>query len=341
MLLVASRLHAQTAPADAAEYCRALHFYVGDHFESAVVIVGGLTVDDLKRSATAVSTCSDVPSTIEASVMLVTELAMRQRTTTVQVVQAHLELAASLLDRLPKPRPGNAAADRVLRFREEWHVLASSLLLVWTDPGRAASFADRGLHAAPGSARLHTLYGMALEMGAHVFDNNLHDRVNIATLPRSPARGSLVLAEPQFRKALTLDPDADEARVHLGRVLFLRQQNKDAREAFAYVIEKEHASPCWRYLAHLFAGAVDELEHEWPSARQHYAQALAISSDRQTPYVALSFVEQAMGHEARARELVETWSQRRMSEQDDPWWDYQNGGVDEEAFTWLRAQVVK
>jgi tetratricopeptide (TPR) repeat protein len=273
--------------------------------------------------------------------MLVTELAMRQRTATVPVVQAHLELAASLLDRLPKPRAGDAGGDLVRRFREQWFVLASSLLLAWTEPTRAMSFVNQGLHWAPESAHLHTLSGMALEMGAHLFDNNLHDRVNIATLPRSPARGSLVLAEPQFRKALAIDQDADEARVHLGRVLFLRQQTKEAREAFAHVIGKEHAEPRWRYLANLFAGAIDELEHEWPSARQHYEQALAIGPDRQTPYVALSFVEQAMGHEAKARELVETWSQRTMSEQDDPWWTYQNGGVDEEAFKWLRAQVVK
>jgi tetratricopeptide (TPR) repeat protein len=272
--------------------------------------------------------------------MLVTELAMRQRSATVQPVLAHLELAASLLDRLPKPRAGHDGADGVQRFREEWHVLAASLLLAWTDPRPALSFADRGLHVASESARLHTLSGMALEMSAHIVDNNLHDRNAIATLPRNPARGSLVLAEPRFRKALALDPDEDEARVHLGRVLFLRQQNKEAREALAYVIGRERAAPRLRYLAHLFAGAIDELEHEWRSAAQHYEHAMQIAPDRQTPYVALSFVEQAMGHDARARELVETWSRRTMSEQDDPWWDYQNGGVDDDAFAWLRAQVI-
>src|SRR5215471_23237 len=94
LLLVASSVHAQTTTLDRAEYCRALHMYASDHFESAAVIVGPWPLDDLKH-VVSTSTCPDVPATVESSVMLLTELALRQQTMTVELVQAHLTLAAS------------------------------------------------------------------------------------------------------------------------------------------------------------------------------------------------------------------------------------------------------
>ena len=86
-----------------------------------------------------------------------------------------------------------------------------------------------------------------------------------------------------------------------------------------------------RYLAHLFRGFVAASEHDFVSARHEYEAALALGSSWQTPYIALTFVEQAMGRDEIARELIARFAAgSNRPAPDDPWWTYQSGGLDEE-----------
>jgi tetratricopeptide (TPR) repeat protein len=323
---------AQTLDPRQVEYCRVLRLYVGGDFDAAAATAASWTAAEQRQMLEAAVGCRHDTITPEAAVMLETDLAARLGGT-VQTVADRLALAESAVQRLPKARAA--------RFQEEWYVAASSLLLAWTSADRAWPMADRGLQRFTRSARLRMLVAKAEELRLHARDGNFHDPQTIATMARNLARPALGFVESIYRRALEADPDLHEARLHLGRVLFLHGELDEAREALTRVTAAADADVRVRYLAHLFLGAVDEYERDLDGARRHYEAALALGGDYQSAYVALSFVEAGAGRDARARELAARWAARAPSDDSDPWWDYQNGGADMAAFEWLHAQVIK
>jgi tetratricopeptide (TPR) repeat protein len=151
-------------------------------------------------------------------------------------------------------------------------------------------------------------------------------------------RRALVLAESSYRRALDLDATLDEARLRLGRVISLRNDQKAARMELERVAR--HAEiPRLQYLAHLFLGAVAEYQNDFATARADYRAALAIGPACQTPYIALSSVDAALGHDVTARDLMARYAAVSAEAAPDPWWFYQNGGIDEESLVWLRQQA--
>ena len=94
-----------------------------------------------------------------------------------------------------------------------------------------------------------------------------------------------------------------------------------------------------RYLAHLFLGGLAERERRLAEARREYEDARAVGPGFQTPYVALTRIEAALGHDALAREQAITAVQL-MKTDDDPWWDFRIG-FDRESLRWLRAEARK
>jgi tetratricopeptide (TPR) repeat protein len=156
----------------------------------------------------------------------------------------------------------------------------------------------------------------------------------------SPARRTLLFAESHYRRALEFDPALEEARLRLGRVLSLRNDLKGARLELE-PLARSAALPRIRYLAHLFLGAVAEYQNDLAAARVAYLDALSIGPDCQTPYIALTFVEQAMGHGDSARALMARYAALSKDTTRDPWWAYQNGGIDAESLVWLRQQAMR
>ena len=63
--------------------------------------------------------------------------------------------------------------------------------------------------------------------------------------------------------------------------------------------------------------------------------------EAQTGYIALSFVEQSLGNEQRARQLIADIADLPEPEENDPWSEYQNGRFDMEALVALRARLVR
>jgi hypothetical protein len=92
-----------------------------------------------------------------------------------------------------------------------------------------------------------------------------------------------------------------------------------------------------RYLAHLFLGRIAERENRLPDALVEYEAVRSLGSGYQTPYAALSRVEEALGHGDRARELAMVGLQLEKAD-DDPWWDLRVG-FDRESLIWLRAEA--
>jgi hypothetical protein len=182
------------------------------------------------------------------------------------------------------------------------------------------------------------LAGVVEEMRAHIENGNLHDRKIIASRTYNEARQMLAVAESHYRRALTLDPQMFEARLRLGRMLFLRREVESARQELQ-VVASGAAPERLTYLAHLFLGALHEFRNAVADARREYEAALMQAPECQTPYIALSFLERMSGRTTRSTELLATFAALPKPAPQDPWWDYQNGMFDEEVLLWLRAQV--
>jgi tetratricopeptide (TPR) repeat protein len=278
----------------------------------------------------------------ESAVMLHTEIVLRGKATTKAAVSLHVTLAQAVVDKL---QPAGALTRHPLlpdiaAFQRRWYALIGSFYLARTDPTTATVYIDRGLHLFNNDARLHMLAGTADEMRTHIADGNLHDREVIHLPAMSPARRTLLFAESRYRRALEFDPALEEARLRLGRVLSLRNDLKGARLEFE-PLARNSALPRIRYLAHLFLGAVAEYQNDLAAARVEYLDALSIGPDCQTPYIALTFVEQAMGYGDSARELMARYAALSKDTTPDPWWAYQNGEIDAESLVWLRQQAMR
>jgi tetratricopeptide (TPR) repeat protein len=323
-------------------YREAVVAYTRGDFDQATDAMSAWSPDDLKRVVSALVDDPDDRRLAEAAAMLHTEVILHGKATTKGAVSLHLALAQAVVDKL---RPASAPARHALladipAFQRHWYALAASVYLASTNPRGASAFIDRGLHLFKNDARLHMLAGAADEMRSHIADGNLHDREAVHAWALTPTRRTHLFAESSYRRALDLDPALEEARLRLGRVLSLRNDLKGARVELEGVA-RSSAPARIHYLAHLFLGAVAEYQSALAVARREYSDALAIGPDCQTPYIALTFVEQAMGHDAAARDLMARYAALSMDASPDPWWDYQNGGIDQESLVWLRQQVMQ
>jgi len=321
-------------------YCDALRLFSSNQPEEAIARLSAWSVESLRHVMPQTTRCIGRGVTPALAVVAITYVAVARETGPPDRVANDLVLAESLLRSVTPEQLRTGDAD-VAAFQENWYVVATNLMLTWTDPVRATRFSERGLSAFKNSAQLHTLSGVATELRAHLLNRNLHDPFVIAAMPREALRTLLFAAEGQYRRALTIDPHAIAARVHLGRVLFLRKEIAEAREALTAATGEPAAPAAWRYLAHLFAGAVAEFERDLPRARIEYEAAIGAMPQAQSGHIALSYVEHRLGNEQRARQLIADVADAPDPEHDDPWSEYENGGFDMDALAALRARLVR
>src|SRR5579864_7762286 len=309
-------------------YADAVVAYRQGDFERAADALARWSPDDLKRAAAVLANARDDDWQIRAAAAMAhIQVILSGKANVTSPISLHVALAQTIVDKLE-------SAD----FGRRWYALASSIYLATTDPRNASAFTDRGQRLFKNDARLHMLAGTAEEMRSHIADGNLHDRQSIRLTPPG-GRRTLLAAEVHYRRALELDPTLDEARLRLGRVVFLRNDLKAARIELEPVA-RGSILPRLRYLAHLFLGAMAEFQNDFTGARVEYREALAIGPECQTPYISLTFVEQALGHADTARDLMARYAGLSPDAASDPWWFYQNGGIDEESLAWLRQQVM-
>jgi hypothetical protein len=237
---------------------------------------------------------------------------------------AQLAAAAALVQSLP----ADAAA-----FIERYYGFAPTLFFARGDLDGARPWVERGLQLFQYSAPVNTAAGMLDELTAHVGDPECVGRECAAGGATTLAGSRLAAAGREYRIALERDPSYEEARLHLGRVLAMQGQDMEADAALAAVIES--GSPRGRYLAHLFRGDLAANRDDRTAARREYEAAMTESPECQTPYLALAHLEDAAGNAVRARQLIAQWAQREADVSADPWWTYQNGGIDRNALQWL------
>jgi tetratricopeptide (TPR) repeat protein len=115
----------------------------------------------------------------------------------------------------------------------------------------------------------------------------------------SGPRSDLVRAEDIYRRLLASNPEWDEVRLRLGRVLQVSARPEPALAEFGRVAGTT-ADPRLRYLAHLFAG--DELRRRprFEGAREELARALEAWPGGQSAALSLAALLHAEGERAGA-----------------------------------------
>ena len=149
------------------------------------------------------------------------------------------------------------------------------------------------------------------------------------------AEDILKRATAQYLHAVSVNAHDAEAHLHLGWVRFYLEDtraNADLEAALA-----DAGDDTVRYLAHLFLGGLAERENRLADALREYDAAHALGTGQQTPYVAMSRVEAALGHGGRARELTLAALQSEKTDAD-PWLDHRIG-FDRESLLWLRREA--
>ena len=273
-----------------------------------------------------------------------------------QVVAAamvHTELAAAILDSLPSrtnPQLHHAltwldalAATRDRReyadaVRLHWYRVVVSLYAATSHLYEADLYAREALGRFPRDPILIFQKGTILELAR--FNSSPFAPVALprgrapASAPRS--QQTLESAAAEYRRALDLDPRLAIARLHLGWI-YAQEGNGHAHDELATALQDAKDDRA-RYLAHLFLGGLAERQQRFDDAAQEYELSRQTGPTHQTPYVALSRIELVRGHADRARELAHQLATLDRID-DDPWWDYHLGAVDDEALAWLRAEA--
>jgi tetratricopeptide (TPR) repeat protein len=116
------------------------------------------------------------------------------------------------------------------------------------------------------------------------------------------------LAVATFRQALEADPDLTEARLRLGRVLFLLDRNDEARGELdrTLVDARRNDDVASAYLAALFLGNLHEHEGRPTEAADAYRQAISVYSRFPSAPLALARLLAASGRSAEAWSVVES-----------------------------------
>jgi hypothetical protein len=250
----------------------------------------------------------------------------------------HVAIAQGLVQRIVqsiKEREREQAAAGVFAVR--WHQLVASMFTGQGMLDDADWIVRSGLSLFPRAPMLYIARGVVREervtLGAMNARGNSRGTGNVPLL--SPAR-MLDLASADYRHALELDGTSAVAWLRLG---WLHLRTGDSRASRDLDSALEHATDDrLRYLSHLLRGFAAERLDKLDTALQQYDSARALGGRFQTAYVAVSRVNEALGHRDRARAVAQEYAMLE-EKAEDPWWDFNIGGFDVETLAWLRAEV--
>ena len=271
---------------------------------------------------------------LTAAAMLHTDLANTIIDTDPDVARFHLNLARRALT-VASGRIGQR--QRLAPFVRRWFRFASSVYTSAELIKEALHEIQLGQERFPDDAGLEVARGILEEVvirKTSVPDWRRGTIFNVSN--RARVESEMKTASDHYLRALSIDPHNAEAHLHLGWVRFFLSDGRAKIELDAAVADA--ANDTIRYLAHVLLGGLAERENRLPDALREYDLARTVGPEFQTPYVALSRVEQALGHTERARELALIGLQLDKESADDPWWDHRIG-FDRESLYWLRDEV--
>jgi tetratricopeptide (TPR) repeat protein len=269
-----------------------------------------------------------------AAAMLHTDLANTIIDTDPEAARFHLNIARRALT-VASGRIGQRK--RLEPFVRRWFRFVASVYASAELLPQARALVQQGLDLFPEDPGLHVARGIIVEVTVRknlVPDWRRHSVYSADN--RARVEAALKTATNDYMRALSIDGHNAEAHLHLGWVRFVLGDGRVKGELDAAVADA--ADDTVRYLAHMLLGGLAEREHRLSDALQEYDLARTVGPDFQTPYVALSRIEQALGHPERAREVALMGLQLNKGAADDPWWDHRIG-FDRESLYWLRDQV--
>ena len=336
--LVVGPVSSQTAD-EVGRYKETVHEYQHGNADAALRIAAEWPRKDLERilrrmlteavAGARSDTSTNAWRLVEAAVLLHTEIALAG----VPAADSKLIEQLSLAEGVVRELPWRATAP----FPQRWYTLAASVHLWQTRPVNARPYVDRGLRIAPNDPQLHLTAGIIHELTAHATNPSCSTPRCDTSGPRRSPTYELSLAAAEYRRVLELDHGSVEARLRLGRVLFLTDDREGARTWLNAASVSRTGR--FRYLAELFIGALDEFENDFGSAMRHYDAAVSAGPSYQTGHVARSLAQLMNGSSGAARQTISTlgrfarsWGCRSLVQD-------QNGGVNSEALEWLRNYV--
>jgi tetratricopeptide (TPR) repeat protein len=261
---------------------------------------------------------------LEAAALLHTDALLRD-----SPLEVHLDVATAAVATLKK-LAGRDADNDVRRFCVRWTALTAGYLLFYGhDPKMAegllaGSWADPEILLARGSILEARFYDPPASFRPEAGEVDAPSRVLLPP-PRERPLVLLARAEGEYRAALRADPECVEARLRLGRVLFLEAKHERALQELQQA-RREADDSHLRYLALLFLGALYEQADDREAAEAAYQAATAEHPTAQTSRLALAHLLDAAGRTEEARAEVrrifgEPGKALRMPDRD-PWWLY-------------------
>jgi tetratricopeptide (TPR) repeat protein len=264
--------------------------------------------------------------------------------------EAHRDLARILIDRMaPVEADLDAAGAASLSdIRRRATLLFAWLLQSYLAVDTVGDYVRDALRAFPGDADLLLASGWVDETLARpMFLDQRYDRRSAqAAIASSGWRDRerlfrLARAAERYRQALAARPSLAEARVRLGRVLFLQGRVDEARPLLSRFGADADARA--RYLGALFAGGLEERAGETPAARRWYDAAVRAWPANQVARISLGRLLAHAGDRAGAAALVATLpgESDKLDQDSDPWSWYHLGQAWrlERAFLALREDL--
>lgn len=266
---------------------------------------------------------------IEAAALLQLEIGLGVVQRFPASAMGYCELGHTLLNSL------SPSADRDT-VRSNWHAVAASAFLMMNDAALARPWVDRGMRSAPASARLLLLSGLVDEVRAEALNPRWFNPGVRQTRASREYRALLSTAELRYRSALKQDPVFAHAAIRLGRVSWLLGKGADARSILEQARVRS-TKPADVYQAALFLADLQREAQDLAGARDSYERALAARPNSQLATVGLGYLYLLDGRPDRAQALAQSFAAHSATDTD--WWTQRNGGVDQEALTWLRERV--
>jgi tetratricopeptide (TPR) repeat protein len=271
---------------------------------------------------------------LQAAAMLHTDLANAMIDAEPEGARFHLKIAGAALT-TASGRIGQRA--HLEPFVRRWFRFVVSVYTSCELLHAAADHVRQGLAAFPEDPGLLVARGSIIEAGVRRnFVPDWRRGTLFSARQRDTVEEVMKNAAAQYIRALAIDSHNAEAHLHLGWVRLFMADGRARSELDAALADAQDGGV--RYLAHLFLGGLAEPEQRLEDARREYEGARAAGPDYQTSYVALSRIEQALGHEDRARDLALAGLRLDKSDADDPWWDHRIG-FDRQSLYWLRNDV--
>jgi tetratricopeptide (TPR) repeat protein len=231
------------------------------------------------------------------------------------------------------------------RFHREWALGAAAFYRSRYAAGTALAILERACSAAGDDMELLLSRAVIHEtLGGRAFSGSGAPRLSAAEAGDAAAT-HLPRAEELYRRVLSSAPGQVEARLRLGRTLFLQGRHPEAIAEMDLVLSGR-PSTAEALLAQLFAGAAFEAEGESSEALARYEKVLVL--DPRSRVAAMASIRllarAAREPEARAQMARLIGRTDEAEPADEPWWRYRLAGFGEDAgfeerMTRLRDEV--